>query len=115
MLFLQRLRRRTVFKELGYLYGVGKTGAEEYFAELVQIFRVEFVPNLLFPRSPAELRAMSRPEVLEAFPDLLYLIDATNWQQKKPENFLLNRMSWSAYKHFNAFQVLFGKYVCHET
>ena len=45
----------------------------------------------------------------KSFPDLLAVLDATNWQQQKPENFLLNRLSYSAYKHFVAFQTLLGK------
>ncbi len=52
---------------------------------------------------------MSRPEALEVFPDLLAIMDATNWEQHKPQNFLENRISYSAYKHMNVFQVLFGK------
>lgn len=46
----------------------------------------------------------------ERFPDLLAVLDATNWEQQKPENFLLNRLSYSAYKHFVAFQALLGKF-----
>lgn len=109
-MFLQRLCRKTKFQELGYLYGIGKASASDYFWELVVNFRVGFVPNLVYPRSPEELKGMSREEVLRAFPDLLYLIDATNWQQQKSENFLGNRLSYSAYKHFAAYQVLLGKY-----
>lgn len=51
---------------------------------------------------------MMQKGVLERFPDLLAILDATNWEQQRPENFLLNRLSYSAFKHFVAFQVLFG-------
>jgi len=54
---------------------------------------------------------MSKKEVLETFPDLLALLDATNWRELQSENFLLNRLSYSSYKHFVAFQVLLGKYI----
>jgi hypothetical protein len=63
----------------------------------------------VFPRPPEELRKMSRPKVLEAFPDLLAILDATNWEQFTPQNFLANRLSYSAYKHMNVFQVLLGE------
>ena len=52
---------------------------------------------------------MADEATLQQFPDLLAVLDATNWQQQKPENFLLNRLSYSAYKHFVAFQTLLGK------
>jgi hypothetical protein len=53
--------------------------------------------------------AMTRPEVKEKFPDLLAILDATNREQLKPENFLGNRLSYSAYKHMNVYQVLLGE------
>jgi hypothetical protein len=52
---------------------------------------------------------MTRSEVKEKFPDLLAILDATNWEQFKPENFLENRLSYSAYKHMNVYQVLLGE------
>ena len=51
---------------------------------------------------------MTRKEVLDRFPQLLGILDATNWEELKADNFLLNRLSYSAYKHFVAFQVLLG-------
>lgn len=52
---------------------------------------------------------MSRPKVLRLFPDLLVILDAMNWEQLKPENFLENRLSYSALKHMNVYQVLLGE------
>ena len=75
---------------------------------MVKIFHKNFVSRLVFPRPPQELKDMSRQQVLDAFPDLLAILDATNWEQLKPENFLENRLSYSAYKHMNVFQVLLG-------
>jgi len=109
LIFLQRLRRKTTFQELGYLYGCGKESARRYFGEMVKIFHTHFVPRLVFPRTPEELRKMSREQVSNQFPDLLAILDATNWEQLKPENFLENRLSYSAFKHMNAFQVLLGE------
>ena len=71
LIFLQRLRRKTTFQELGYLYGCGKESARRYFGEMVKIFHTHFVPRLVFPRTPEELRKMSREQVLKQFPDLL--------------------------------------------
>jgi Helix-turn-helix of DDE superfamily endonuclease len=109
LIFLTRLRRKTPFEELGYQYGCGSESARRYYNELIDIFHRHFVSRLVFPRSPDELREMSREEVLNQWPDLLALLDATNWEQFKPGNFLENRLSYSAYKHMNVFQVLFGK------
>jgi hypothetical protein len=111
LLFLTRLWRKPTFRELGYHYGCGRETAREYFNYMVKIFREHFVPRLVFPRSPAELRKMTSEQVRKAFPDLLAILDATNWEQLKPENFLVNRMSWSAYKHATVFQVLLGELV----
>ena len=108
LIFLTRLRRKESFQELGYQYGCGKESAKRYFVEMVELFHKHLVPRLVFPRSPEDLRKMTRPEVQEAFPDLLAILDATNWEQLMPENFLENRLSYSAFKHFNAFQVLLG-------
>jgi hypothetical protein len=108
-MFLSRVRRKTTFQELGYQYGCGKESARKYCKEMTNIFREHFVPQLVFPRPPEELKAMARPEVLEKYPDLLAILDATNWEQLKPENFLENRLSYSAYKHNNVFQVLLGE------
>jgi hypothetical protein len=52
---------------------------------------------------------MTRPEVQGLFPYLVAILDATNWEQFKPENFLENRLSYSAYKHMNVYQVLLGE------
>lgn len=109
LIFLIRLRRKRSFKELGYLYGCGKASAQRYHEELVSLFCIHLVPRLVFPRSPEELTAMAVDTTLERFAHLLALLDATNWQQQKAENFLLNRLSYSAYKHFVAFQALLGK------
>ncbi len=109
LLFLTRLWRKPTFRELGYHYGCGRETAREYFNYMVKIFRRNIVPRLMFPRSPEELSKMTSEEVRKAFPDLLMILDATNWGQLKPENFLENRMSYSAYKHENVFQVLLGE------
>jgi hypothetical protein len=109
VLFLTRMRRKTPFKELGYQYGCGRESARRYFNELVNIFNVHLLPRLVFPRPPEEIAKMSRKEVLDKFPDLLGIIDGTCWEQFKPENFLENRLSYSAYKHENVFQVLLGE------
>lgn len=109
LMFLARIKRKVSFQELGYQYGCGRATAKRYFDEMVELFNTHLVPRLVFPRPPEELRQMARSEVKEAFPDLLAILDATNWEQLKPENFLENRLTYSAYKHFNAFQVLFGE------
>ena len=108
-MFLARLRRKVTFQELGYQYGCGKESARRYCDELTDLFQKHFVPRLVFPRPPEEVSAMTRPEVKEKFPDLLAILDATNWEQLKPENFLENRLSYSAYKHMNMYQVLLGE------
>jgi hypothetical protein len=110
LIFLTRLRRKTLFQELGYQYGCGKETARRYFEELVDIFHKHFVSLLVFPRSPEDLKNMCREEVLAKFPDLLAILDATNWEQLKPGNFLENRLSYSSYKHMTVFQVLLGEY-----
>ena len=109
MLFLTRIRRKPTFQELGYQYGCGRDSAIRYYDELVEIFQKHFVPRLVFPRTPTELKKMTRPEVTKLFPDLLAILDATNWEQFKPGNFLENRLSYSAYKHKNVYQVLLGE------
>jgi hypothetical protein len=63
----------------------------------------------MFPRPPEELSEMTRDEVKQRFSDLLAILYATNWEQFKPENFLENRLSYSAYKHMNVYQVLLGE------
>lgn len=108
LIFLSRQWRKVHFSALGYLYGCGKSTAHEYYEELRNIFYEKLVPRLVFPPSPRELRAMLPQKVLEAFPDLLTILDATNWGQETPENFLLNRLAYSAYKHEVVFQVLLG-------
>ena len=40
-----------------------------------------------------ELLKMTPKEIKERFPDLLTLLDASNWEQFKPEIFLENRFS----------------------
>jgi hypothetical protein len=108
-MFLARLRRKVTFQELSYQYGCGKESARRYCAELTKLFQIHFVPRLVFPRPPEELSKMTRPEVQGLFPDLVAILDATNWEQFKPENFLENRLSYSAYKHMNVYQVLLGE------
>jgi hypothetical protein len=108
-MFLTRMRRKLTFQELGYQYGCGKESARRYCKELTKLFQIHFVPRLVFPRPPEELSKMTRSEVKEKFPDLLAILDATNWEQFKPENFLENRLSYSAYKHANVYQVLLGE------
>ena len=109
LLFLIRLRRKTRFSELGYQFGCGRDSARSYFEEMLEIFISHIVPRLVYPRPPEELRKLSRSEILNLFPDLLAILDATNWEQLQPENFLENRMSYSAFKHMTVFQVLLGK------
>ena len=109
LIFLTRIRRRRSFKEMGYLYGYGRDSARRYYVEIVELFSKFMVPRLGFPRTPEELLQMAVKETRERFPNLLGILVATNWAQQKPENFLLNRLSYSAYKHFVALQVLLGR------
>jgi len=110
-MFLARVKRKVTFQELGYQYGCGKDSARRYCNEITSLVSQHLVPRLVFPRPPEELMRMSRPDVQRLFPDLLAVLDATNWEQFKPENFLENRLSFSAYKHMNVFQVLLGEYL----
>jgi hypothetical protein len=109
VMFLARVKRKVTFTELGYQYGCGRDSARRYFNEISSLFSEHLVPRLVFPRPPDELRRMTRADVQRLFPDLLVVLDATNWEQFKPENFLENRLSYSAYKHMNVFQVLLGE------
>jgi Helix-turn-helix of DDE superfamily endonuclease len=88
LIFLTRIRWKRSFKEMGYLYGCGKDSARRYYDEMVDLFSKHLVPLLVFPRSPDELLAMASQTTRERFPDLLGILDATNWPQQKPENFL---------------------------
>ena len=106
LLFLIRVWRAPPFEGLGFLFGIGSTTAQSWFTEMRDLFHEAMVPRLVYPRPPDELRKMIPQKVLDDFPDLLAILDATSWPQKKPENFLLNRLSYSAYKHFVAFQAL---------
>lgn len=108
LLFLTRLREKVKFSTLGYQYGCGKESARRYFDELLGIFSKHFVSRLLYPRPPEEVREMTSQHMRELFPDLLAILDATNWEQLKPENFLENRLSYSAFKHKTVFQTLLG-------
>jgi hypothetical protein len=109
LLFLTRLRRTLPFKELGYLYGCGKTTAKRWYGEILDLFCDVIVQNVFYPRSPDELRQMRSDLTKVRFADLLAAIDATNWPMLKPENFLLNRLTYSAYKNYNALQVVMCK------
>lgn len=73
------------------------------------LFCEKLVPQLLYVRNPEDLTAMMSQRAKDAFPHLLYLIDATTFDVQKPGNFLLNRLTWSAYKGKNVFQVICGK------
>lgn len=75
----------------------------------MDLFCDEIVQNVFYPQSPNELRRMRSDLTKERFPDLLAAIDATMWQMQKPENFLLNRLTYSAYKNYNALQVVMCK------
>ena len=109
LIFLSRIRRKVPFSELGYQYGCGKETARRYFDEMVDLFNTHLVPWLVFSPTPEELKKMSRAEVLEQYSDLLAVLDATNWEQLRPENFVENRLTYSAFKHFNSIEVLSGK------
>ena len=87
LIFLTRLRRKEPFKELGFQYGCGRETARRYFLEILELFHNHLVPQLVFPRPPEELRNMSRKEVSDMFPNLLAILDATNWEQLQPQNF----------------------------
>ena len=109
-MFLSRMRRKLTFKELGFLFGVGEETARRNVNELMDVFSKFLVYRLVYPLPPAEIRKMIDPEVLAKFPDLLAVLDATNWHIEKALNFLKNRMSYSNYKHDNVFQVLLGEW-----
>jgi hypothetical protein len=56
VMFLARIKRKVPFEELGYQYGCGAESARRYCGELVEIFVKHFVPRLIFPLPPAELK-----------------------------------------------------------
>ena len=98
------------FSELGYQYGCGKETARRYFDEMVDLCNTHLVPRLIFSPTAEELKKRFRQQVLDHYSDLLAILDAKNWEQLKPENFVENRLTYSEYKHFNSFQVLLGKW-----
>ena len=109
LIFLSRIRRKVPLFELGYQYGCGKETARRYFDEMVDLCNTHLVPRLIFSPTAEELKKRFRQQVLDHYSDLLAILDATNWEQLKPENFVENRLTYSAFKHFNSFQVLLGK------
>lgn len=107
-MFLRRCRRKVRFRALGYEHGIGKSTAKEYFDEMRELFCEKLVPQLVYVRKPEDLTESMSEETKKVFPNLLYLIDATTFDIQKPKNFLMNRLSYSAYKGRNVFQVVFG-------
>jgi hypothetical protein len=109
VMFLSRTRRKVGYAELGYQYGIGETSAQRYCDEMLDIFAKHVVPHLVFPRPPEQLRGWASERVKEAFPDLMGVLDATNFEMPTPEVFLENRQSYSPHKNMNSNQVLLGK------
>jgi len=110
LLFLMRMRRRTPFEGLRILLGVSVGTALNYYTECLEVFHETGVPRLLYPRSGAEIDAMTPQEIKDALPGAKIIFDLTAFGWKSKENVLLARVLYSAYHHRPEGAAVFGEY-----
>lgn len=79
------LRAYTTYKVLGTLYGLDKSTVEENLKNV--IYTLSSVPGFQFERPPAETpKLRSIQEVIDAFPDMLLVINSEGYSLEQPAN-----------------------------
>ena len=110
LLFLARLRRGIPFEFLSMLFGVSHTSCSNYFNEILRVFTRQITPRLFALQDKETIMKNVPRDFKEKFPFVLFLMDALPLGVKMPETFVLNRLTWSCYKHKNCFLLVAGKF-----
>lgn len=110
LLFLMRMRRRVPFEGLRIMFGISLGTAHNYYNECLTAFHEIVMPRLLYPRSGAEIDAMTPQEIKDALPGAKIIVDLTAFPWKSKENVLLGRVLYSAYHHRHEGGAVFCEY-----
>lgn len=103
------LRHRLSFEALGFLFGVSNDTAHRSFHRMQKLCKERVIDRLLFLEPPGVVKQFIPPDFAEAFEDTFFIVDGLPKDVLQPENFLLNKLTWSVYKHANIVHFVFGK------
>lgn len=95
---------------LAWLFGIDDHTVRRYLKAMVGLFTQVVVPKALHFRSKEYLELHTPPAFAEHFPSVVCIVDGLPLKQLAPENPLLQRVTWSTYKHCNLAHTVVGKY-----
>ena len=114
MLFMKRMRRNIPFEGLGIEFGIGKTTAEDYYYEMLDLFHKHLVQRLLDPPNGDVIDGWTNHDIKEKLPGAKFIVDLTSFRLKSKENAALARILYSAYHHQSESGTVFGNMSSHE-
>ena len=109
VLWLVKMRHNTPYQALELYFGVSKDTALNYFWEVRSAFHKDVVDLLFFFPTEGEVRANTPSEFAASYPNVRFIVDGLPLKTKLPENFALNRLAWSSYKHYPCFLFVVGE------
>src|SRR3990167_8696748 len=85
-LFMKRMRRNIPFEGLGIEFGIGKTTAEDYYYEMLDLFHKHLVQRLLDPPNGDVIDGWTNHDIKEKLPGAKFIVDLTSFRLKSKEN-----------------------------
>ncbi len=106
-----KTRHNTPFQALETFFGVSKATARNYFKEVCTVFKNDLLDLLIYFPAEEEVVSGTRNDFAKSFPKVRFIVDGIPLRTKLPQNFALNRLAWSSYKHYPCFLLVGGEWI----
>lgn len=111
LLWLVKTRHSTPYQALEMFFGVSKDTARNYFKEVRSAFCKDVLDRLFYFPTKAEVVKGTPRDFAQSFPNIRFILDGIPLKTKLPQNFALNRLAWSSYKHYPCFLLVGGEWI----
>jgi len=111
LLWLVKTRHNTPYQALETFFGVSKATARNYFKEVRAAFEKYALDLLFYFPTEEEVVSWTPNDFSKSFPQVRFIVDGIPLRTKLPQNFALNRLAWSSYKHYPCFLLVGGEWV----
>jgi len=111
LLWLVKTRHNTPYQALETFFGVSKATALNYFKEVRAAFKKDVLDLLFYFPAEEEVVSGTPNDFSKSFPKVRFVVDGIPLRTKLPQNFALNRLAWSSYKHYPCFLLVGGEWI----
>jgi len=111
LLWLVKTRHNMPYQALETFFGVSKATARNYFKEVRSAFKKEVLDLLFYFPAEEEVVSGTPNDFTKSLSNVCFIVDGISLRTKLPQNFALNRLAWSSYKHYPCFLLVGGAWI----